>query len=475
MPPRTRKSAAADKAANDTSSTHQPTPDDARNDKEVKRGNWGRVQVPFITILLMVLLMTSVPFIVVAFWAALEYFHGSFQLAIMDALHAPSLWTWILNHLPQPSWEATVMYLSWTLFQALIYAFYPVPTSYGNQTPGGNVLGYKCNGWHAWWISHILFLGLSTPGLNLFPTSIIADHWGGLLVITNIYGYLFPVFLYIKALYFPSYPSDCRFTGSRVYDFVHGVEINPRIGEWFDLKLFHNGRPGIVAWTMINISFAAYEYNLKGYVSKEMIGLNILHAFYVVDFFYWESWYLRTLDITLERLGVMLLWGDAVWLPFMYTLQSQYIARNDVNLPMPVYAFLWTLGLVGYYIFRNANNQKDIVRAADGKCDIWGKPAKVIRATYTTADGVEHQSLLLASGYWGLSRHFNYFGDLMMCTAFCGMCGVNDVLPWFYLVFMTILLSHRCKRDDDRCGGKYGKYWQEYKQQVPWNMIPYIW
>ena len=43
MPPRTRKSAAADKAANDTSSTHQPTPDDARNDKEVKRGNWGRV------------------------------------------------------------------------------------------------------------------------------------------------------------------------------------------------------------------------------------------------------------------------------------------------------------------------------------------------------------------------------------------------------------------------------------------------
>lgn len=39
--------------------------------------------------------------------------------------------------------------------------------------------------------------------------------------------------------------------GSKVYDFYMGVELNPRFGKWFDFKLFHNGRPGIVAWTLM--------------------------------------------------------------------------------------------------------------------------------------------------------------------------------------------------------------------------------
>lgn len=34
-----------------------------------------------------------------------------------------------------------------------------------------------------------------------------------------------------------------------------GIEFNPRIGP-IDFKLFFNGRPGIIAWTIINMSFA---------------------------------------------------------------------------------------------------------------------------------------------------------------------------------------------------------------------------
>lgn len=30
-----------------------------------------------------------------------------------------------------------------------------------------------------------------------------------------------------------------------------GIELNPRLGDDFDLKLFSNGRPGIVAWTLM--------------------------------------------------------------------------------------------------------------------------------------------------------------------------------------------------------------------------------
>ena len=39
--------------------------------------------------------------------------------------------------------------------------------------------------------------------------------------------------------------------GSSLYDFYMGIELNPRLGESFDLKLFSNGRPGMIAWTLM--------------------------------------------------------------------------------------------------------------------------------------------------------------------------------------------------------------------------------
>jgi 7-dehydrocholesterol reductase len=39
--------------------------------------------------------------------------------------------------------------------------------------------------------------------------------------------------------------------GSILYDLYMGVELNPRFGRYFDFKLFTNGRPGIIAWTLM--------------------------------------------------------------------------------------------------------------------------------------------------------------------------------------------------------------------------------
>jgi 7-dehydrocholesterol reductase len=39
------------------------------------------------------------------------------------------------------------------------------------------------------------------------------------------------------------------------------------------------------------LSFAAYQYELHGYITKSMIVVNILHAYYVIDFFINEDWY----------------------------------------------------------------------------------------------------------------------------------------------------------------------------------------
>lgn len=69
-----------------------------------------------------------------------------------------------------------------------------------------------------------------------------------------------------------------KFTGNFFYNYMMGIEFNPRIGKWFDFKLFFNGRPGIVAWTLINLSFAAKQRELHGHVTNSMVLVNVLQV-----------------------------------------------------------------------------------------------------------------------------------------------------------------------------------------------------
>lgn len=69
-----------------------------------------------------------------------------------------------------------------------------------------------------------------------------------------------------------------KFTGNFFYNYMMGIEFNPRIGKWFDFKLFFNGRPGIVAWTLINLSFAAKQQQLHGHVTNSMVLVNVLQV-----------------------------------------------------------------------------------------------------------------------------------------------------------------------------------------------------
>lgn len=80
----------------------------------------------------------------------------------------------------------------------------------------------------------------------------------------------------------------------------------------------------------------------------------------------------------------------------------------------------------------------------------------------------------MKTGWWGLARHANYVGDLILSFAMCATCGspFHHVLPWFYAVYMTVLLLHRCRRDEKRCQAKYGVKWDEYVKRVPWKLIP---
>ena len=119
-----------------------------------------------------------------------------------------------------------------------------------------------------------------------------------------------------------------------------------------------------------------------------------------------------------------------------------------------------------------ADRQRQLVRATDGNCKIWGRPPRLIHATYVTAQGDEKQTVLLASGWWGLSRHFHYVPEIL--AAFCWSVPAlfTHFMPYFYVTFLTVLLAHRALRDDDRCTLKYGRFWDEYRKLVPNRILP---
>lgn len=447
------------------------------NQHKELRSNWGRAsEVDFKTLVGCLSILLFTPLLVFYFYISAVHFNCS----LLEPLAAIGSFK---NFLPSITIQAFVIFAVWVTFQAML-AKIPdmmhkwIPSYQGGIvkgaiTPAGNSLPYNINGLQAWVISHVLFV-ICTFGLGLFSPTIFFDNLGPLLWVTNIMGFALGIFAYVKALYFPTHAEDRKFSGNSFYDFFMGVELNPRVS-FIDLKLFFNGRPGIVAWTLINLSFASAQYAKHGSVTNSMLIVNFLQALYVLYFFWKEAWYLKTIDIHHDHFGWMLAWGDSVWLPYMYTLQALFLVFNPVELSTGYALFVLSLGLFGFYIFADANNQKDRFKKLGNEAVIWGNKPKVIDCEYLTKDGKVRKSSLLLSGWWGQARHMNYTGDLILSLCYSLACGMDYLFPYFYFVFLSILLLHRCIRDEHRCLDKYGSKWKEYCDKVPYRLVPYIW
>lgn len=96
----------------------------------------------------------------------------------------------------------------------------------------------------------------------------------------------------------------------------------------------------------------------------------------------------------------MLAFGDLVWVPFTFSLQARYLATNKVQLTNIYLAFIVCVNVLGYLIFRTSNLQKNNFRSNPNS-------ASSKRMTFIQT---ESGSRLLTSGWWGISRHANYFG-----------------------------------------------------------------
>jgi 7-dehydrocholesterol reductase len=339
----------------------------------------------------------------------------------------------------------------------------------GPVTPKGNVPVYTANGVAAF-VTTIALWFLCTGPLGLFPASILYDNLGPLYGALNLFALIFCLGLYLKGRFAPS-SSDSGHTGNFLFDYYWGTELYPRILGW-DLKMFTNCRFGMMAWPLLLLSYAGAQVERTGTLSDGMIVALTVQLFYLAKFYWWEDGYLRSIDIMHDRAGFYICWGCLVWVPSVYTQSTIFLVDHPVSYEPALTAVFCLLGIACVTINYLADADRQRVRATQGNTTVWGKPPETLVASYVTASGERKQNLLLVSGWWGIARHFHYLPEILGAFFWTLPVGFGRLLPWFYVIFLTILLLDRARRDHARCAAKYGAVWDEYRKRVRWEVLP---
>ena len=355
--------------------------------------------------------------------------------------------------------HAYTIFVLWFVFHMCIYLSPLGRVVKGSLLRDGTRLNYRINGIHAFVISHILFL-LAYFVFKL-PVTIVYDKFLALASAAFFFSFVLAVYLYIKSFNRNALLALGGNTGSFIYDWFIGRELNPRV-RTFDWKVLCEMRPGLIGWVIINYCMMAKQYETHGTVTASMILVCLFQTWYILDALLFEDAILTTMDVVHDGFGFMLAFGDLCWVPFTYSLQARFLVDYPTALT-PAAAFLIVvLNTIGYCMFRGANSQKDKFRRDPNH------PSLQHLETMPTARGTK----LIVSGWWGFCRHPNYLGDLIMALAWSLPCGFSHVLPYFYFIYFLALLVHRQIRDEHHCRSKYGKDWDKFCQLVKWRLIP---
>lgn len=375
----------------------------------------------------------------------------------------------LLAKLPRPSWTAVGMLAVWLSFQAALLILLPGELRDGPISPAGNRPRYKLNGVAAFVVTHLVAWLVCGP-LGWVDASIVHDRFGELLITSSLLALVLCLGLYLKGLTMPA-SSDAGGTGRPMWDFYWGTQLHPKLAG-VELKQLINCRYAMMGWSIMILSDAAAQVDRLGHLDLGMLVAVALQVVYIFKFFVWEDGYFHSIDIMHDRFGFYIAWGVCGWLPIVYTLPTLYLVDHPSGMGVVAALLLFVFGVAAIYVNYEADAQRQRVRATQGQAKVWGRAPQTIVASYTPADGVPRQNLLLVSGWWGVARHFHYLPELALAAAWTLPVGFDRGLPWFYFVFLTILLVHRSLRDDDRCARKYGPAWVEYRRRVPWRILP---
>ncbi|MDE2972052.1 MAG: DUF1295 domain-containing protein [Acidobacteriota bacterium] len=255
--------------------------------------------------------------------------------------------------------------------------------------------------------------------------------------------------------------------GNLLRDLYLGRRVNPQpFGGRADAKMFLY-LAGAVLLELNLLSFAAHHFLTHPEDPSPGVALHVaLFTWFVCDYLVFERVHLYTYDLFAERLGFKLVWGCLAWYPYFYGVGLWSVA----DLPDPrAPAWLLVLGaalfFAGWTLSRGSNLQKFHFKRDSERAFLGIRPRAL-------GDG---ERRLLASGFWGLARHVNYLGEILMAVGLALALGRPGILgPWLYPLYYLALLVPRERDDDRRCAAKYGPLWDRYRDRVRWRIVPGI-
>lgn len=257
-----------------------------------------------------------------------------------------------------------------------------------------------------------------------------------------------------------------------------GRRENPQLlGGRIDLKMLLY----LVGAVMLQLNLLSYAAH-AGCVAPAaragvMLHLGLFSAF-VLDYLAFEHVHLYTYDLFAERVGFKLGWGCLAFYPFFYSAGlASAVAHGPSATPTPALVAVALTFVAGWCLARGANLQKYHFKR-DPQHRFLGLFTPVV-----IEDGTHR---VLCSGFWGVSRHVNYLGEILMASALAaalswppswgsadGPLGwLATLVPWSYPLYYVLLLVPRQRDDDRRCQAKYGPLWDEYRRRVRWRIVP---
>ena len=244
----------------------------------------------------------------------------------------------------------------------------------------------------------------------------------------------------------------------------------PFLKERFDTKMYFYA----VGGTMLSLnalSGAAWHHSEFGDDANPGVYLYAaFFTFYILDYFIFERVQLYTYDLIHERLGFMLFWGCLVAYGWLFILPLWGMAAHPDPGFSPGWTNAWLIGtaglfLLGWGISRGANLQKYTFKRWPDR-----KFLRLIEPQYIEAGDRK----ILCSGLWGVSRHFNYMGEVLLTLSVALVFGhFANPWAWTYFAFIAAFFVSRQRDDDKLCAAKYGAdKWAEYKARVKYRIVP---
>jgi lamin-B receptor len=329
---------------------------------------------------------------------------------------------------------------------------------------GSIVNGQRMNGF-----TTLLVLLSAVPALVYYkvPLSSVRKNYFFLMASCIIASFLSAIVFYISSFWAAKSNINSKGnTGNPIVDIFNGRTVSPKfLGSDAKLTTFRFSMIGLAVLNVLMVTDSIVSSG--GKASPTVILAAAFQVLYSMDAMFFEEYYFHSHDAMNSGFGWSLI-SSYLTFPFLPTLITKYLLDRS---PVVAWYYLTLIGLMnalGYIIFRSSETQR---------CEFAKNPSNPALAHLETVSTAGNRKLIV-SGWWGLVRHPNYLGEVLIQWSWVlpavGALGFTDLVPYYLPFVTTLMLVIRCHQINQRNKRKYGSAWNSYCEKVRSNIIPKV-